>query len=123
MILHFVNNPLLLWPPYEIGQAIIFSSCRFFYLSSFFFSSPNLSRRRSDVYHTSTHGVSLVRIWDVCLKRAARGSLKIQDAKIAKRSPSGHHRTTLSGYIFTTEAYIDNRKKKLAKQQYLLHMS
>jgi len=113
MILHFVNNPLLLWPPYEIGQAIIFSSCRFFYLSSFFFSSPNLSRRRSDVYHTSTHGVSLVRIWDVCLKRAARGSLKIQDAKIAKRSPSGHHRTTLSGYIFTTEAYIDNRKKNL----------
>jgi len=31
-------------------------------LSSFFFSSPNLSRRRLDVYHTSTHGVTLVRI-------------------------------------------------------------
>jgi len=30
----------------------------FFYL----FSSPNLSRRRLDVYHTSTHGVALVRI-------------------------------------------------------------
>jgi len=29
---------------------------------SFFFSSPNLSRRRLDVYHTSTHGVALVRI-------------------------------------------------------------
>ena len=27
-----------------------------------FFSSPNLSRRRLDVYHTSTHGVALVRI-------------------------------------------------------------
>jgi len=27
-----------------------------------FFSSPNLSRRRLDVSHTSTHGVSLVRI-------------------------------------------------------------
>jgi len=26
------------------------------------FSSPNLSRRRLDVYHTSTHGVVLVRI-------------------------------------------------------------
>ena len=26
------------------------------------FSSPNLSRRRLDVYHTSTHGVALVRI-------------------------------------------------------------
>jgi len=31
------------------------------YLSSFF-SSPNLSGRRSDVYHTLTHGVALVRI-------------------------------------------------------------
>ena len=28
--------------------------------SSFFFSSPNLSSRRLDVYHTSTHGVALV---------------------------------------------------------------
>jgi len=27
--------------------------------SSFFFSSPNLSGRRLDVYHTSTHGVAL----------------------------------------------------------------
>jgi len=30
--------------------------------SSFFLSSPNLSRRRMDVHHTSTHGVALVRI-------------------------------------------------------------
>jgi len=30
-----------------------------------------------------------------------------------KKSPSGHHHTTLSGYVFTTEAYIDNRKKNL----------
>jgi len=30
--------------------------------SSSFFSSPNLSGRRLDVYHTSTHGVVLVRI-------------------------------------------------------------
>ena len=33
-----------------------------------------------------------------------------------------HHRTTLSGYIFTTKAYIDTRKK-FVKQQYLPHMS
>jgi len=31
-------------------------------LLSFFFSSPNLSSRRLDVYHTSTHGMALVRI-------------------------------------------------------------
>ena len=29
---------------------------------SFFFSSPILSRRRLDLYHTSTHDVALVRI-------------------------------------------------------------
>jgi len=32
------------------------------FVLSFFFSSPNLSRRRLDVCHTSTHGVALVRI-------------------------------------------------------------
>jgi len=36
-------------------------------------------------------------------------------------SPSAHRRTILSGYIFTTKACIDNRGKKLVKQQYLLH--
>jgi len=33
-----------------------------FLLSSSFCSLPNLSGRRLDVYHTSTHGVALVRI-------------------------------------------------------------
>jgi len=33
-----------------------------FLLFSFFFSLPNLSGRRLDVYLTSTHGVALVRI-------------------------------------------------------------
>jgi len=52
-------------------------------VSSFFFlfSSPNLSRRRLDVCHTSTHGVALVQISDAGLKHAARGSLEMQDAK------------------------------------------
>jgi len=53
----------LLWPPYGIGQAIIFLPCGF-YRSFFFlqsFSSPNFSGRRLDVYHTSAHGVALVR--------------------------------------------------------------
>jgi len=30
-----------------------------------------------------------------------------------KKSPSWHHRTTLSGHIFATKACIDNRKKTL----------
>jgi len=41
--------------------------------------------------------------------------------KIAKKSPSGHHLTTLSGYIFVTKACIDNWKQ-LVKQQYALHI-
>jgi len=40
----------------------------------------------------------------------------------AKKSSSAHHHTTLLGCIFATKARIDNRKK-LVKQQYLLHMS
>ena len=71
-------------------------------LSSFFFSSPNLSRRRLDVCHTSTHGVALVRISDADLKPAARGSLKHRTQKSRQKSPSVHHRTNLSGYIFAT---------------------
>ena len=52
-----------LWSPYVIGQTIIFSSCFFFFLLLLsFFSSPNLSGRRLDVYHTLAHGVALVRI-------------------------------------------------------------
>jgi len=31
-----------------------------------------------------------------------------------KKSPSSHHRTILSGYIFATKARIDNRKKLLS---------
>ena len=57
-----IGTQRLLWSPYVIGQTIIFSSCFFFLLSSFFFSSPNLSGRRLDVYHTLAHGVALVRI-------------------------------------------------------------
>jgi len=48
-----------LWLSYVLGRPLYFravvSSSSFF-----FFSLPNLSRRRLDVYHTSTHGVALV---------------------------------------------------------------
>jgi len=63
LVMRNFHSQLFLWPPYGIGQAIIFLPCGFF-LSSFlfFYSSPNLSGRRLHVYHTSTHGVALVRI-------------------------------------------------------------
>jgi len=59
----------LLWPPYVIGGPLYFCPVvSIFYVSIYlsiylsFFSSPNLSGRRLDVYHTSTHVVALVRI-------------------------------------------------------------
>jgi len=45
----------------------------------------------------------------MCCTRLA----EIEDAKVAKKLPSGHHRTTLSGYIFTTKAGIGKIGKKL----------
>jgi len=33
--------------------------------------------------------------------------------KSRQKSPFGHHRTTLLGYIFATKAHIDSRKKNL----------
>ena len=80
-----------------------------------------------DVYHTSTHGVALVRIYNAGLKSAARGSLETQDSsvkfrgnftllraqKIAKNSSSAHYRTTLLSYIFSNKSRIDNPKNML----------
>jgi len=46
----------------------------FFFLSSFFllfYSSPNLSSRRLDVYHTATHGANLECRSKICCTRLA----------------------------------------------------
>jgi len=43
---------------------------------------------------------------ETCCKRLAENTGR-------KNSPSGHHRTTLSGYIFATKPHIDNPKKNL----------
>jgi len=51
---------------------------------------------------------------------AARWKYRTQ--KLRKKSPSVHHRTTLSGYIFATKAFVHNQKKPV-KQQYFVYMS
>jgi len=61
-----------------------------------------------DDYHPSTHGVALVRIYNAGLKRAARGSLQLQDAK-------NHHFGTIAQLCRAIsselgKAYIDNWK-------------
>jgi len=83
-----------------------------FFLLSSFFSSPNLSGRRLGVDHTSTHGVALVYIYNAGLKRAARGSLKIQHAK---KSPKSRHLVTIPQLCRAMSSQLS--------QQYLLHMS
>ena len=91
---------------------------------SIFFSFPRLISAVSDWMSTILPHM----VWPYCefrmqvwnMLQAARGKYKTQ--KITKNSPSGHHRTTLSGYIFTTKVHVDIGKK-LVKQQYLLHMS
>jgi len=53
--------------------------------SIFFISSPNLSRRRVDVYHTYTHGVAFVahleRRSEMCCTRLAGNTGRKSDAK------------------------------------------
>jgi len=90
-----------------------------FLILSFFF--PRLISAVGDWMSTTWCGLSVnlrCRSETCCMRLAE----KYRTQKITKNSPSGHHHTTLSGYIFTTKAHIDYRKK-LVKQQYLLHMS
>ena len=100
-------------PPYRIGQAIIFSSCGFFFLLFLLFFSPILSRQKLDVYHLHYghtwcgRSANLECKSEMCCMRLAENT----ERKKAKNSPSGHHRTPLSGYIFATKARIDSRKK------------
>jgi len=74
--------------------------------SSFF---PRLNGRRLDVYHTSTQcgpSANLECRSEMCCMRLAGNAGP-------KKSPSGHHHTTLSCYIFATKARLDNRGKNL----------
>ena len=50
-----------------------------------------------------------MQVWN--LLHAARWKHRTQKSR--QNSPSGHHRTTLSAYIFATKALIDNQKKNL----------
>ena len=85
-----ITSMVLMVALWNRADHYIFALWLFLSFFFFFFASPNLSRRRSDVCHTSTHGVALVRISDAGLKRAAHGSLQIQDAnKFAKNRHRG----------------------------------
>jgi len=56
--------------------------------------------------------ISAVGDWmSAILPHRARWEYRTQKSR--KKSPSGHHRTTLSGYVFAAKAHIDNWKKNL----------
>jgi len=81
------------------------------FLSSFFI--PRLISAIADCMYT----ILLHMMWPWCEFRMQVWNVlhvacwKCRTQKIAKNSPSGHHRTSLSGCIFATKAHIDNRKK------------
>ena len=80
-----------------------------FCLSIYLFSSPILSRRRLNVYHTSTRcGLRAnLKCWsEMYCTRLAENTGR-------NKSPFWYHWSTLSGCIFAAQACIDNWKKNL----------
>jgi len=99
-----------LWPPYGIGQTIIF--ILWFLSSSFFLTWSQQPHIGCLPYFDTWCGPSAnleCRSATCCARLAENAGPK----KNAKNWPSGRHRTTLSGYSFATKARIDNRKKNL----------
>jgi len=122
---HYTYTAIILVTGYgrhmEYGRPLYFRpvvSFFFFFLPSFF-PSPNLSGHRLDVCHTSTHGCGLSANLEC---RSEMYCTRLAENAGCKKSPSGHHRTTLPGYIFATKA-VSTIRKKVVKLQYLLHIS
>ena len=99
---------LLLWPPCVADADIVFLSCGFFFLSFFFF--PRLISAAAD--WMSTIFPHMVWITANLECRSEMCCTHLAGNAGRKKSP-GHHRITLSGYIFATKAHINNRKKNL----------
>jgi len=97
----------ILWSPIrDNGQAIIFRRCGFlFFLAYFQWSQIG----RVPYFHTWCGFSTNLECRSEFLKCAARGSLKIEDAKIRPLRRIAH----LSGYIFATKACVDNLEKNL----------
>ena len=106
-----IYDCLLIWPPYVIGQAIIFLPCGFFfYLSSFFLAYSQPSQIGCLPYFHTWCGCGLSANLGC---RSETCCTQLAENTGCKNSPSGHHRTTLLGYIFAIKARIENRGKNL----------
>jgi len=100
-----------LWPPCVADADIIFLPCGFF--PSIFF--PRLISAVEDwmstilPYMVWHQGKFRMHVWN--LMHAARWKYRTKKWRIKSRS--GHHPTTVLGYIFAIKTRIDNRKKLL----------
>ena len=111
-------NPFLYGRPARTYFRPVVSSSFFLLLLSFFLVWSQRSQSGCLPYFYARCGLSenLERRSEMCCTRLAIQLTQKNDAKM------GHHRTTLSGWVFATKACIDNRKK-IVKQQYLHHRS
>ena len=95
-------------------MAALFLPCGFFYLPIFYLFSRLISAvadwMSAILQHMVWLSVNLRCRSETCCTGLAENT-EYRTQKVAKKSPSGHHRATLSGYIFTTKARIDNWKK------------
>jgi len=113
-----------LWPLIVMGRPLYFAAVVSIFLLSSFFCFPRLISAVADWMSTILQHMMwpkcefLMHVWDML--HAARWKCRIQ--KIAKNSPSGHHRTILSGYVFATKAFIDNRKEDFLTSISLPHV-
>ena len=105
----------LLWQPYGIGQTIIFLSCGFFYLlSSFFFSSPILSRRRLDFHTWCGRSVNLECRSATCCTQLTENTGR----KNRQNSPSVHRK--LCRAISSQLRYVSTTGKNLLNSDFSL---
>ena len=83
-----------------------------FFFLVFFFACSQRSEIGCLPYFCTWCGLSvnLECMSEMCCTRLAENTGR---KKSRQKWPSGHHRTTLSGYIFATKARIDNRKENL----------
>ena len=97
-----------LWPPYVIGGIIFCPVVSFFFFLSFLLASSQASQIGCLPYFDTWCGLSanLECRSETCCTRLAVNTGR-------KKSPSWHHRATLSGHTFATKARIDNRKNLL----------
>ena len=108
-----------LWPPYGIGQAIIFLSCGFFYLPFFLAYSQPSQVGRLPYFHTwCGPSANLECRSEMCCMRLAGNAER-------KKSPKFRHLRTIAQLcraISSQLRHILAIGKTFVKQQYLLHM-